>query len=262
MRWDELKWRNIEAIDKDLPIVIPLGSIEQHGYHLPLCTDTLQVSAIMDAVDSQMKHELLALPVFWLGSSHHHLGFPGTLSMRPSLYSKVLVDLTESILSAGFRRIFYLNGHGGNETPAAQTLAELAATNQRASASLLALSSWWQVGRPDSVRLGMETSSISHACEYETSLTMFLRPELVELGSATDVSDPIESKWLTDSKQVSLFRRFEHVTRSGNLGRPTIASSAKGQSLLASVVDDIATFIREFARWPLPSPRLATEESR
>jgi creatinine amidohydrolase len=253
MKWHELKWPIVKAISKDLPVVVPLGSIEQHGLHLPLCTDTTQVASIADGVEARLETSVLLLPVLWLGSSHHHLDFMGTLSVRPSLYTQILQDLTKSILNAGFKRLFFLNGHGGNETPAAQALAELAATDPLAQEALLVMSSWWAVGKPDPKQHGLRTPAISHACEYETSLMLWLRPELVKLDRARDASPTIEDDWLTGEKRVALFRRFAAMTAFGSLGMPSAATAEKGKSIRDAVVDDIVTFLRAFAQWPLPS---------
>lgn len=252
MRWEELKWPTIQAISKELPVIIPLGSIEQHGLHLPLSTDTTQVAAIASSLEERMSDRALILPVLWLGSSHHHLDFPGTVSVRPSLYSQLVQDLALSILRAGFRRLFFLNGHGGNETPAAQALSELASTHRQAEEALLAMASWWAVGKPNATRLGLNTPNLSHACEYETSLMLWLRPDLVELDRARDSIPSVEETWLTGEKRVQLFRRFAAMTSSGSLGMPTTATAEKGQAILQSVLDDIVAFLDDFARWPLP----------
>jgi creatinine amidohydrolase len=253
MKWEELKWTTVSAISKDVPVIIPLGSIEQHGLHLPLCTDTAQVASIADAIEARLTTSVLVLPVLWLGSSHHHLDFAGTLSVRPSLYSQVLQELSGSILRAGFKRLFFLNGHGGNETPAKQALSELATIDPMAQEALIALSSWWTIGKPDAQQHGMETPMISHACEYETSLMLWLRPDLVELGKARDSSPTVEDTWLTNEKRVSLFRRFAVFTGYGNLGTPSAATADKGKSIHSAVVDDIVLFLNAFAKWPLPS---------
>jgi creatinine amidohydrolase len=250
--WDELKWPDVRKLDKAIPVVIPLGSIEQHGLHLPICTDTTQVTSIVERVAAKLEDQALFLPTLWLGSSHHHLDFPGTLSIRPTLYTQVIQDLALSILHAGFKRLFFLNGHGGNEVPAAQALSELAATAELGKSALLVMSSWWAVGKPDAIQLGLKTDLISHACEYETSLMLFLRPDLVDHGRAVDIEEPIKTPSLSGGKRVQLYRRFAAMTKTGNLGSPTAATAEKGESILRAVVDDISNFVKELATWPLP----------
>jgi creatinine amidohydrolase len=253
VKWNELKWQVISQLDRQIPVLIPLGSVEQHGRHLPLFTDTAQVQAIADRLDAKLEQRVLTLPTLWLGSSDHHLDFPGTLSVRPSLYTEILRQLATSILGAGFQRLFFLNGHGGNETPAAQALAELVSSQGPAQHALLALASWWAVGKPDALQLDMASPSISHACEYETSLMLYLHSNLVDLDAASDVEPVFDSAWITGEKRVSLFRRFSSMTKTGNLGKAKAASKRKGEAILQGVVDDVERFLIEFSDWPLPS---------
>jgi creatinine amidohydrolase len=211
------------------------------------------VDAIANAVEKRMGERVLLLPVLWLGSSHHHMDFPGTLSIRPSLYAHLIRDLTTSILRAGFQRIFFLNGHGGNETPTSQAISELIVVDELAARSLLAMASWWAVGKPRPEQHNLTTAAISHACEYESSLMLSLRPDLVEIARAHNHAPGFESTWLSGEKRVLLYRRFAFMTATGSLGSPTAATAAKGDSLLSAVVDDVVAFLDEFAKWPLPS---------
>ncbi|MFA9478476.1 creatininase family protein [Phycisphaerales bacterium AB-hyl4] len=252
MKWQEQTWPSIAAMDKATPVVIPLGSIEQHGHHMPLCTDTVQVTAIAERAEAALGERAIFLPPLWLGSSHHHLDFAGTLSLKPTLYTQVIQDLATSVLQAGFRRLFFLNGHGGNETPVAQALTELSDLQPMAADALLAFASWWSVGKPDATKLGMQSPGITHACEYETSLMLHLRPDLVKQDLASDAPTILDSPWLKGEKRVTLFRRFSRMTATGSLGQPTAASEAKGASVLEAVSADVVAFVSEFASWSMP----------
>ncbi|MCA9427968.1 MAG: creatininase family protein, partial [Candidatus Omnitrophica bacterium] len=123
MLWHEQRWTQLEKMDKDTPVLIPLGSCEQHGHHLPVYVDTIQVTAIAERAEKALGKKVLLLPTLWLGSSHHHLDFPGTVSVLPSLYSQMIKSVANCILDAGFKRLLFLNGHGGNKVPAAQALS-------------------------------------------------------------------------------------------------------------------------------------------
>jgi creatinine amidohydrolase len=176
-------------------VVIPLGSCEQHGRHLPLFVDSIQVTKISERVEERMRERVLVTPNLWLGSSHHHLDFPGTISVRPSLYSQMIAEVARSIIAAGFKRIFFLNGHGGNEVPAAAGLTDLIATDDKADDCYLTFASWWHVGSQglDPKRHGMKTPYVTHACEYETSMLLFIRPDLVNMSEAS-VTPPVLRK--------------------------------------------------------------------
>jgi creatinine amidohydrolase len=258
MLWMERSWPQIDATPRATPVIVPLGSCEQHGHHLPVGVDTFQVDAIARRVETPRRDRVLLTPTLWLGSSHHHLDFPGTLSIRPSVYSDVLMELARSILRAGFTRIFFLNGHGGNETPAAQALSELVATDDAADAASLAFASWWQITAPglDAEALSMTTPRISHACEYETSLMMFLHPDLVAKSPATDAPLAIDTPWHRSDLggRVAVFHRFHRLTASGSMGAPSQATAAKGEGMVDRIVEQVGQFIDDFATWPSPPP--------
>ena len=147
----------------------------------------------------------------------------------------MIKSIAGSVLRAGFTRLFFLNGHGGNEVPASQALAALVAERDDADAAHLAFASWWQVGR-DAVapeRHGMSTPAITHACEYETSMMLALRPDLVDLARALDGDPALQSRWHHSEYggSVRLFHRFARLTSTGSMGRPRAATPEKGQSL-------------------------------
>jgi creatinine amidohydrolase len=255
MLWHELTWEAVESLDKSLPVVIPLGSIEQHGPHLPLCVDTVQVAAVAERAERLLGSRALFLPPIWLGCSEHHCDFPGTVSVPAGVYGEMIKSIVGSVLRAGFTRLFFLNGHGGNEVPASQALAELVGERDDADAAHLAFASWWQVGR-DAVapeRHGMSTPAITHACEYETSLMLALRPDLVDLARASDGEPALQSRWHHSEYggNVRLFHRFARLTATGSMGRPRAATPEKGQSLVDAVTREVVAFITDFASWPL-----------
>ena len=255
MLWHEQRWDAIESLDKSIPVVIPLGSIEQHGRHLPLSVDTVQVTAIAERAERLLGSQALFLPTLWLGCSEHHRDFPGTISLPPTLYSEAIKSVAESILRAGFNRLFFLNGHGGNEIPAWQALTSMTGASDDADAAHLVFASWWQVARdaitPESHN--MSSAAITHACEYETSLMLALRPDLVDLPRASEGGPVFRSKWYDAEYggKVRLFHRFSRLTSSGSMGQPRDATAEKGQSLIDAITADVVAFVREFASWPL-----------
>jgi len=113
MRYGERNWREMHDLTECVA-VLPLGSTEQHGHHLPLLTDTLIVDEIVRRAEEALDDTALFLPTVWFGMSEHHRGFPGTISVRNETYTQVLIDILESLVGGGFRRIVALNAHGGN----------------------------------------------------------------------------------------------------------------------------------------------------
>lgn len=102
---------------RDLPVVLPVGAVEQHGLHLPLGTDTLIAEAIMRRVDALMGEHVLLLPAIAIGHSAEHVGFPGTLSIDESTLSTIVTEIATWLEASGFRRLVLVNTHGGNIAP-------------------------------------------------------------------------------------------------------------------------------------------------
>lgn len=233
--------------------MVPLGSCEQHGHHLPVFVDSIQVTAIAGDAEKRLGDRVLLLPTLWLGSSHHHLDFPGTVSVLPSVYSSIIKSVAQSILRAGFRRIFFLNGHGGNQVPAAQALSELACESDEADDAYLVLSNWWKMVKGD-LPPEVDARRVSHACACETSLILALRPELVAFDAIREGRMALDNDWVRTederSNRVSVFRRFHRLTASGSMGKPSAASADKGQRILDMVTNEVVEFICDFAGWP------------
>src|ERR1700722_14453925 len=101
----ERKWTEIEEIAQRV-VVLPLGSLEQHGHHLPMLTDSLIGGEIARRAEQMLGDDALFLPVLWIGASDHHKAFSGSVSISNSVYVDVLVDIIESLITAGYRKIF------------------------------------------------------------------------------------------------------------------------------------------------------------
>ena len=255
MLWHEQSWPALQAIDKRTPVIVPLGSCEQHGPHLPLFVDSFQVARVAEQVERTLGQAVLLVPTLWLGSSHHHKDFPGPISVRPSLYLRIIKDVAGSILSAGFKRIVFLNGHGGNRVPAGDALAELVVEDDRADDAYLVLSSWWEIASASLApqRHGMQTPGISHACEYETSLMLAIRPDLVHLARVRESQPALSNAWIETEgpgSRCSIYRRFHRLTASGSMGKPSAATVEKGRSLLDAITADVVAFLCDFQTWP------------
>ncbi|MFW6039247.1 MAG: creatininase family protein, partial [bacterium] len=173
--------------------------------------------------------------------------------------AEVIKAVARSVLKPGFRRIFFLNGHGGNLIPASHALTELTDEDDEADAAHLALASWWDVAGEamQAERHGMATPRLTHACEYETSAMLSLRPDLVDQDAIREGEPRGEhpSKQAARWAGVQTFQRFHRRTQSGHMGNPEEATAAKGESLLDAVVEQVVAFLEDFATWP-PSQTL------
>jgi len=258
MHYGERDWTEIKGLT-DRVVVLPIGSLEQHGHHLPLLTDTMIGTEIARRAHAELGDEALFLPPLWVGASDHHKAFPGTVSISNSVYVKVLVDMMESLISGGFRRIFLLNSHGGNITPGRMAIYEVQLNHRELPELYLAFSSWWTLAAEQVAALtNVKQEMVTHACEQESSMILRLRPELVKREAARGATIPFESAFyypdFSKPSRVDVPRAFDQLSVTGAFGHPEIAEAEKGEALFAAAVGEVTKFIREFAGWPVFAP--------
>ena len=249
MLLENLSWPEVKKLKPASKVVLfPLGSFEQHGPHLPLTTDTDIVTAIARRVEQKRVDKILCLPTLWPGHSTHHLFFPGTLSVRQMPYIQMVIELCHSVVKMGGRRVFLLNGHGGNDVPLRAALRELKSDFPKAQ---FVFASYWSLAAKtlQSVReSGM--GGVGHACEMETSIMLHLHPERVKLHLAKrdgpKHTDPYRKTDMQYSRPVYF---VNEVSRTGTIGHPDLASAAKGKKFLDGIVKDVTAFVDQFAKW-------------
>jgi creatinine amidohydrolase len=257
MKLVELPAQKVTTAAKRAVAVLPLAAIEQHGPHLAVSTDSAIVTAVAEAVEAKLPKAVVLCPTLHFGSSHHHLKFGGTLSLPPEIYTNVVIELAESLLGGGFRRIVLLNGHGGNVTPVKQALSILSHRHDDALQPNIALATYWEVGgKAFAGQPPMKTPALSHACEYETSLMLHLYPGRVNMSAARRGKRPKNNgyiPWEDDEPQrgVTLAKRTHFISDTGASGDPRLATAAKGAVLFRAAVSAVAKFIGEFKDWPL-----------
>ena len=244
MLLQELTWPDIGNLSRDIPVVIPVAALEQHGHHMPVFTDSLLVGEVVRRVGAAMADRVLIAPLMWLGNSHHHIDFPGTLSARPRVYLDLLNDLAENLIGHGFRRIVFVNGHGGNITPGKQAIFEIRQRHRDRSDLLLLFASYWDHAEPSAGRADLVQSQMGHACEWETSMMMRLAPQLVgQISSLPEVPsgnafDPVARAWTTRDR-----------TEPGYLGNPRAATAEKGEALFAAFADGAVSLLERVRAW-------------
>jgi creatinine amidohydrolase len=263
MRLDMLSWPEVQVLPNDVVALLPIAATEQHGRHLPLQVDRRLTQEIADRLEVRRKEWLVLAPVVWFGASEHHLRFAGTLSVPNTLYIDLLMAMISSLLNAGFRRIVLLNGHGGNISSMTEALVRTRHRLGSAAPVHLVGCTYWSVAGGRMAReAGMETPNITHACEYETSMMLYLEKDLVHLDRAVvDVPE-----WRSDFFDIHEHRpsramvalNMDQYTASGAMGRPQAATAEKGRKVLDVIVDEVGKFLDEFRHWPfIPAGRSA-----
>ena len=241
----DLKWTEVAALSRDTPVVFPVAALEQHGRHMPVFTDSLLTNEIMRRVEERMGDRLLVAPLTWLGNSHHHMDFPGTLSAEPRLYIDLLNGLLENFIAHDFKRLVFINGHGGNDVPGKQAIFEMRQKHRDRNDLLLLFATYWNLGaEPWKREPTLQQRVMGHACEWETSMVLRLRPELVgELSKTSDVPfgkafEPATRGWIMPDR-----------SEPGHIGDPRSASATKGEALFACFTDAVAAMLQRVIEW-------------
>jgi creatinine amidohydrolase len=230
----------------DMLVIVPLGATEQHGPHLPAGTDCYVVEHIAQAAAALVAAEIpvVVTPTLSFGSSHHHLPFGGTMSLSTETYYRVLYDLGESLITGGFRRIFFLNGHGGNAELMQLVARDLALKHP----AHFAAASYWILAWEAMVQAqlpGLRQSPGGHAGVFETSLMLSLRSDLAR--EPRPHRDPIQS---VDTKQSPRpYRTESHGSWQridGYSDSPDLATVAFGDAYLAVIVQEVGSALRAF----------------
>jgi creatinine amidohydrolase len=248
----DLTWPEVKSLDFDkLIVMFPTGAFEQHGPHLPFTTDTDIVSAIASAIEQRMPDRVLLLPTLWAGLSTHHMHFPGTLDVPQIPYIQLVTELGKSIVSMGGKRVFILNGHGGNDTPIRAALREL---KTAVPSTKFVFASYWSLAAKTlrEVR-DSEHGGMGHACEMETSIMLHLNPDRVKLDRAVrdgpPHTDPYRKADMQVARPVFFVNEFHEVTESGVVGHPDLASAEKGKRFLDGIVAEVKQFVEHFLTW-------------
>jgi creatinine amidohydrolase len=259
MDYGEHRWTEV-ADRVDRVVVLPLGSLEQHGHHLPLLTDSLICREIVDRAQVALGDLALFLPVLWIGASEHHSRFPGTVSVGHETYIQMLDDMMESLIENGFTRILLLNAHGGNALPGQSALYRVQMRHRDRRDLWLIFATWFELAAPQIAQVPeLEQDHVTHACELETSMVLSLRPALVDLEAAQGTRHPFESAFYSpdwrQASRVTISRPVEHVSATGGYGHPELATAEKGEALFEAVVGEVVALVREVASWETLTPK-------
>jgi creatinine amidohydrolase len=252
-RYEKLTWPEInEAIDQKKVVVLPVAAVEQHGHHLPIDVDVLQVVSICEEAGRRAPESMLVMPTVQYGYCHHVLDFPGTISIQPTTFVNYLLDITRSLAWHGFERIILINGHGSNhplvEQAGRQTILQTDA--------LCAFLSWWQLGATywNQELRDSGPGGSAHACELETSMYLHLdeagvRKDRIRGTVHEDVLEtPGADKWqwvdLTmGSGPAGIVGWTSQMSETGSIGMPELGTAEKGAKLFEHVVTELIDLV-------------------
>jgi creatinine amidohydrolase len=257
MRWEDLTAPELDVLDRDRTVVVlPIGSVEQHGRHMPVGTDTMLAHGVaLAAADRFGDGWTLVLPPPWYGFSSHHMRFPGTVTLAAETLMRLVDDIVRSVVAHEFQRIVVVNGHGGN----AGIIDVLAATlgHRFHGIARIACLTYFTLAREAIAALReSKPGGMGHACEFETAMMLHLHPGLVKMDQAVSHYPDPGSRFLTTdllgAAPVRTYLDFRDLSPSGTFGDPSLASAEKGAGFLAASADALAAFLADFATWPIP----------
>lgn len=230
-------------------LVIPVGSIEQHGTHLPVATDTLLAASVTTgSVDELVENEdvpALVAPPIWSGFSPHHLTLGGTLSAGHDTLVDVLSDVAETGAGNGFDAVLFVNGHGGN-IPIVDVAVSVVG-DDHPEIEVLGVTYFTMAGEfIDEIR-DSSSGGMAHGGEFETSLMLHLYPDLVgEEREGEMLEEPYEAG-ITDmfeGSTLSVYRTFDEYAEDGAIGAPEHASAEKGKEIYEKLLVAVSEMVR------------------
>ena len=220
--------------------------MEQHSRHLAVLTDTVLVTGVAEGVEKRLPQSVVLLPTLWFGASHHHLRFGATLSASVDVHIDILCDLLTPLLEDGWKRVLILNGHGGNIDTMQTALRRL---QPRYRDRVLSAASYWDLAAPELAALAEgPRKAMGHACEFETSMMLALRPDLVRRDQIRD-DPPREDPAL---RGLYLAEDMKQRTDHGAVGYPERATAEKGRAFLDAAVNRTAEVVQARLKRPAP----------
>jgi len=238
MKWEEITYYDIRNLDKNKTVVLlPVGSIEVHGPHLPLGTDALSIHRVCISVAEKTKS--LVLPPLFYAYVPENRNFLGTITLSAETFLKTLEEICDEVYRNGFKKILIVNGHGGNIRPLRLFLREMMAKRKKYELYIY-LHTWAVI--EDTIREVSETSVHEHACEIETSYMLYLFPRLCKMDRVSGEAKLGKKKIV---ENVEAMTDWISYAICGYVGDPTKATVEKGKILFEKWVEGLVKIVRE-----------------
>ncbi len=237
---DRLTWAEVKSkiIDGRDTVIVPFGSTEQHGRHMPLGTDAVLGDEIGWALAGRL--DAFLAPTVRFGCSEHHLSFAGTISLEVETFKKIVWDVVSSLSRHGFRQIVLLPTHGGNFKPLAEAVAQLKPADNVKVIAFTDLEGLVNAAFKSSNTSGVSPAqSGAHSGEWETSLMLALRPEEVKMDQAAEgfvgpLSEIMEK----------VFGGIQNLDVNGVLGDPRPATAAAGKKYFEEMIEYLYQWVK------------------
>jgi creatinine amidohydrolase/Fe(II)-dependent formamide hydrolase-like protein len=241
--WGELTWPEAEARFQNTDIaLLPVGSIEQHGPHLPLDTDAFDAEYLARRVATVCSSpKPLVLPLISYGVSYHHEDFAGTISIDNDTLSRLVYDIGMSVARNGIKKLVIINGHGGN-SPALNYAAQMI----NRDAHIFVCVDTGETSDVDIAKI-VDTPNDVHAGEIETSTSLAVRAHLVRMDQARKSIPAFSSRYLdfTGKRSIAWYAYTRKISANGTMGDPTKANAEKGEKIWEIVIAHLAALVED-----------------
>ncbi|HET9017075.1 MAG TPA: creatininase family protein [Thermomicrobiaceae bacterium] len=252
-RYNRLTWPEMnDAIARQKVVILPTGSTEQHGHHLPLDVDLFLCESVCLEVGRRAPDRVLVLPPIPYGLNLHHIDFPGTIHVEPETFIAFCTDVLKSVAYHGFEKLLIVNGHGSNVP-----LIDLVARKITLGTDSLCAAVHYITLALDAFDEIKETPVVAHADEFETSLYLHLAPERVRMdraGAGNDVMGRYLSSDSTANYPVRFNDYWSRWTELGVHGDATAATAEKGAVIFEAAASRLVEIVDELRAWPI-APR-------
>jgi creatinine amidohydrolase len=251
---DEIEWMRLTAeelrtrAEADALVIVPVGSLEQHGPHLATGVDIVLAAAVAERVARRLAGAgapVVVTPTVWTGLAEHHMAFGGTVTLDFDAFARVLRGILRSAQRCGFRRAMLLNGHGGN----AEAVAMVASAASTEFGIKVAAGTYWHLIGGAFAPILERQASVMHACEAETSMMLAVQPDSVRRERLPEAHGPGSTRVEGQPPTLALRRSFRDVSPSGVIGDARPATAAKGEHLLNTAAERIAGMLGNPALW-------------
>jgi creatinine amidohydrolase len=240
--WQELlRHEFMAALDNRPVVIVPVGSVEQHGPHCPMDVDiSIPYHLAIRTADAIDDFPVIVAPPVTYGFTHYNMGEVGTITLGLEVFIAVLCDVCRSIWANGFHRIIMVNGHGGNLAPAWTASVKLAEEDVWALAI-----TYWNMATDELLAWSeADNGSIGHGGEWETSLQLYLRPHLID--ESLRVKDEWRMKFSPDVQRYAVFPERRREMQNGVMGDPFVATAEKGERLFNVLLERLVALCKEY----------------
>lgn len=248
--YEKLTWEEIrEAIKEERVILLPVGSTEQHGYHLPMEVDNYLAREVSIGAAKLVPDDVLVMPNIPYGFNTHHMDFPGQITITGRTFIEYCLSVTKSLVYHGFKKIIIVDGHGSN-MPFLDIVARQTNIESKGKALCTALIHTSLAKDVAGEIRESGKGGMGHACEWETSMYLHLNENEVRKDRIVDDYDMPDSEFHWNELQapspVLMMEWWTTFSKSGVSGSATLSTKEKGEILYNVTVERLAKLVKEF----------------